>query len=210
MLARRLLPSPRITQRFFSTSPIINKKFSIPSIGESQHSETNTAHFNKSVAQYHISVQEKIQADIAKKKAEEAEKKAAADRAAGIEPAEKSEKPQGIFNKVLYGSDASQEQLEHLELSHSQVLARGKYVHAIEFHKVKPDKLAEYVDIIGDCYPKIAATSSMKAHLVGSWKTEVGDTDTFVHIWEYLEGCKFPVLFPAVSPLYSDETDTNG
>ncbi|CRK19092.1 hypothetical protein BN1723_011779 [Verticillium longisporum] len=65
------------------------------------------------------------------------------------------------------------------------VLARGKYVHTISFHEVKQDRLEEYVDLISNWYPKMAALPENKVHLVGSWRTEIGDTNTFVHIWEY-------------------------
>ena len=66
-----------------------------------------------------------------------------------------------------------------IERSFSQVLARGKYVHTIVFHDVKPDKVDEYVNLIGDWYPKMANAEENKVNLVGSWRTEVGDTDTF-------------------------------
>lgn len=72
-----------------------------------------------------------------------------------------------------------------MEASFSQVLARGKYVHSIVFHEVQPDKVEEYVKLTGEFYPKMANTPENKVHLVGSWRTEVGDCDTFVHIWEY-------------------------
>jgi len=65
------------------------------------------------------------------------------------------------------------------------VLARGKYVHSIVFHDVKPDKVDEYVELVGGWYPKMASVPENKVNLVGSWRTEVGDCDTFVHIWEY-------------------------
>lgn len=66
-----------------------------------------------------------------------------------------------------------------IEKSFSQVLARGKYVHSIVMHTVKPDKVDEYVDLVGDWYPKVARTPEHHVHLVGSWRTEVGDCDTF-------------------------------
>lgn len=67
---------------------------------------------------------------------------------------------------------------------------------------MKPDKVDEYVELIGGWYPYIAGVPEHKVHLVGSWRTEVGDCDTFgrhptlshtqmwltgsaVHIWEY-------------------------
>lgn len=66
-----------------------------------------------------------------------------------------------------------------IEHSFSQVLARGKYVHSIVFHEVKPDKVDEYVDLVGSWYPRMAGMPENKVHLVGSWRTEVGDCDTF-------------------------------
>ena len=68
---------------------------------------------------------------------------------------------------------------QEIERSFSQVLARGKYVHSIVFHTVKPDKVGEYVKLVGDWYPRIAGIEENHVHLVGSWRTEVGDCDTF-------------------------------
>lgn len=68
---------------------------------------------------------------------------------------------------------------QEMEHSFSQVLARGKYVHSIVFHEVKPDKVDEYVELVGKWYPKMAGMPENKVHLVGSWRTEVGDCDTF-------------------------------
>jgi hypothetical protein len=59
------------------------------------------------------------------------------------------------------------------------VLARGKYVHSIVFHEVKPDKTDEYTELVGKWYPKMASIPENKVHLVGSWRTEVGDCNTF-------------------------------
>ena len=66
-----------------------------------------------------------------------------------------------------------------IEKSFSQVLARGKYVHSIVFHSVKPKKVDEYVELVGKWYPKMAGLPENHVHLVGSWRTEVGDCDTF-------------------------------
>lgn len=66
-----------------------------------------------------------------------------------------------------------------LEASFSQVLARGKYVHSIVFHEVKPDKVDDYLKLVGEWYPKMAGMKGNNVNLVGSWRTEVGDCDTF-------------------------------
>lgn len=66
-----------------------------------------------------------------------------------------------------------------MEQSYGKVLARGKYVHEIVLHKVKPEKVAEYVEMIGEEYPKIAEDKDNNVHLVGSWMVEIGEADTF-------------------------------
>ncbi|KAL1301544.1 hypothetical protein AAFC00_005783 [Neodothiora populina] len=94
-------------------------------------------------------------------------------------------KKSGRLSNLLYGTPEAREMDEEIERSFSQVLARGKYMHSIVFHDVKPDKVDEYVELVGSWYPRMANMPENKVHLVGSWRTEVGDCDTFVHIWEY-------------------------
>lgn len=85
----------------------------------------------------------------------------------------------GKLSSLIYGTKEGREMDREIEHSFSQVLARGKYVHSIVFHQVKPDKVDEYVDLVGKWYPKMAGMDENKVHLVGSWRTEVGDCDTF-------------------------------
>ncbi|MCJ1370242.1 hypothetical protein MMC20_001454 [Loxospora ochrophaea] len=94
-------------------------------------------------------------------------------------------KRKGALSNLIYGTEEGRALDQEIEKSFSQVLARGKYVHSIVFHHVKPDKVDEYVDLIGSWYPRMAGMEENHVHLVGSWRTEVGDCDTFVHIWEY-------------------------
>ncbi|OIW31285.1 NIPSNAP-domain-containing protein [Coniochaeta ligniaria NRRL 30616] len=91
----------------------------------------------------------------------------------------------GPLTNLIYGTKEGREMDAQIEASFSQVLARGKYVHSIVFHEVKPECVDEYVELVGNWYPKMASEPENKVHLVGSWRTEVGDCDTFVHIWEY-------------------------
>jgi hypothetical protein len=83
------------------------------------------------------------------------------------------------LSTLIYGTPEGRELDRDIERSFSQVLARGKYVHSIVFHEVKPDKVDEYVDLVGKWYPKMASMPENKVNLVGSWRTEVGDCDTF-------------------------------
>ncbi|KKY33231.1 putative nipsnap family protein [Diaporthe ampelina] len=106
------------------------------------------------------------------------------ERAAEIAEKEPPRKA-GPLTNLIYGTKEGRELDAQLEASFSQVLARGKYVHSIVFHEVKPDKVDEYVELVGNWYPRMASLPENKVHLVGSWRTEVGDIDTFVHIWEY-------------------------
>jgi len=94
-------------------------------------------------------------------------------------------KGKGKLSSLIYGTKEGREMDKEMEHSFSQMLARGKYVHSIVFHDVKPDKVDEYVELVGNWYPKMAGMPENKVHLVGSWRTEVGECDTFVHIWEY-------------------------
>ena len=85
----------------------------------------------------------------------------------------------GRLSNLIYGTEEGREMDREIERSFSQVLARGKYVHSIVFHEVKPDRVDEYVELVGGWYPRMASMPENKVHLVGSWRTEVGDCDTF-------------------------------
>ena len=85
----------------------------------------------------------------------------------------------GRLSSLIYGTEEGREMDREIERSFSQVLARGKYVHSIVFHEVKPDKVDEYVELVGSWYPKVAGDAENKVNLVGSWRTEVGDCDQF-------------------------------
>lgn len=71
------------------------------------------------------------------------------------------------------------------------MLARGKYVHSITFDQVRPECVDEYVGLVGEWYPKWARDPENKVHLVGSWRGEVGDVDTFG------TSCPVPFLGPS-------------
>lgn len=85
----------------------------------------------------------------------------------------------GPLSSFIYGTKEGQHFDQDIERSFSQVLARGKYVHSIVFHEVYPDRVDEYVDLVGKWYPHVASLEENKVNLVGSWRTQVGDNDTF-------------------------------
>ncbi|KAJ5240430.1 uncharacterized protein N7469_002021 [Penicillium citrinum] len=91
----------------------------------------------------------------------------------------------GHLSSLIYGTVKGQKFDKELARSSSQVLERGKYVHSIVMHDVKPNKVDEYVDLVGQWYPRMANIEDNRVNLVGSWRTQVGDNDTFIHIWEY-------------------------
>lgn len=53
-----------------------------------------------------------------------------------------------LVKSFLYGSEKRQELHHEMEQSYSKVLARGKYVHKMSQHHVKPDKINEYVALM--------------------------------------------------------------
>ncbi|CAG8488827.1 7884_t:CDS:10 [Diversispora eburnea] len=69
--------------------------------------------------------------------------------------------------------------------THSKLLARGKYVHELQRHRIKPEFVEDYIKLISKHYPRIANDQKNSVHLCGSWQTEIGQLDSFVHIWEY-------------------------
>lgn len=85
----------------------------------------------------------------------------------------------GALSSLIYGTKEGQQHDQDIERSFSQVLARGKYVHSIVFHEVKPDRVDEYVDLVGQWYPRMAGAEENRVNLVGSWRTQVGDNETF-------------------------------
>lgn len=93
----------------------------------------------------------------------------------------------GKLSSFIYGTPEGQQLDKEMERSFSQVLARGKYVHSIVIHEVKPDKVDDYVELVGGWYPKMAAIPENKVHLVGSWRTEVGECETFGNYYPLTE-----------------------
>ena len=113
-------------------------------------------------------------------------------RAREEQEAQETSKRKGKLSSLIYGTHEGREMDREIEKSFSQVLARGKYVHSIVFHEVKPDKVDEYVELVGKWYPKMAGLPENHVHLVGSWRTEVGDCDTFG---------TYPFFHPLFSPI---------
>lgn len=128
-----------------------------------------------------VAKQKKFREQLAEAQKQREARNAAASSTATNAPPRKA----GPLTNLIYGTKEGREMDAQIEASFSQVLSRGKYVHSIVFHEVKPDCVDEYVDLVGKWYPKMAGQPENKVHLVGSWRTEVGDCDTFVHIWEY-------------------------
>ncbi|KAK9412966.1 hypothetical protein SUNI508_12161 [Seiridium unicorne] len=167
--ARAAVAAPR-SLRAFSASAAQQK---VPSMSDITLDQVEQFNSKQKVFRDHLT---KIQ-----REKEERHKAEAREKAAKHEP----NRPEGILTNLIYGTKEGRELDAQLEASFSAVLARGKYVHSIVFHEVQPDKVDEYVDLVGKWYPKMASIEENKVHLVGSWRTDVGDCDTFVHIWEY-------------------------
>ncbi|PWN46696.1 NIPSNAP-domain-containing protein [Violaceomyces palustris] len=92
---------------------------------------------------------------------------------------------QGILKSLLHGSpSAKAEGPTTFAQSHSQQVARGKYIHEIQRQSVRPDKVEQYRQLIGEYFPKLAS-QGLPVRLTGSWEVTVGDLETFYHIWEY-------------------------
>ncbi|CAG8570593.1 10829_t:CDS:2 [Paraglomus occultum] len=91
---------------------------------------------------------------------------------------EQSESTASIITKVLRGDDS-------VEDTYSKLLARGKYVHEMQKHRVKPEYVEDYIKLVSIHFPRIAKNPENAVHLCGSWQADIGELDTFVHMWEY-------------------------
>jgi len=80
--------------------------------------------------------------------------------------AEQKKVGSGPLSKLIYGTEEGRKMDQDIERSFSQVLARGKYVHSIVFHEVKPDKVDEYVELVGSWYPRMAGMPENKVCLL--------------------------------------------
>ncbi|ETI22135.1 hypothetical protein G647_06208 [Cladophialophora carrionii CBS 160.54] len=175
MLARRLLPHSPSSQtsmvRAFTSSALLREPRRSPAMSDITPDSAEI--FNQKQKEFRDGL------EAARKRKEQADKEA---RQAETDT---STKRSGALSSLIYGTPEGRNLDKEMERSFSQVLARGKYVHSIVFHDVKPDKVDEYVELVGNWYPRMANDPEKKVHLVGSWRTEVGDCETFVHIWEY-------------------------
>jgi hypothetical protein len=156
--------------RALSTTPARSNK--LPALGDITHTPANSAAFKSRLQSFRQSLADQ-------KKAASKPSSAYAATAGGTTGASGDAPKGGIVKSILYGSEKGQREEAEMEQSYSKVLARGKYVHAIEIHNVKPEAQQEYVKLVGSVYPEVAADKENNCHLVGSWKTEIGDPDTF-------------------------------
>ncbi|KAF8522850.1 NIPSNAP-domain-containing protein [Gautieria morchelliformis] len=86
---------------------------------------------------------------------------------------------------LLHGSPEARKIGDAEIQQHSKSVARGKYLHAFEVHRVKPDAVEDYKKAAERYYTGVAVDPDLNIKLTGSWETIVGAQDTFVHILEY-------------------------
>ncbi|KAH8099830.1 NIPSNAP-domain-containing protein [Cristinia sonorae] len=86
---------------------------------------------------------------------------------------------------ILHGSPEAKAEGDVQIQQHSKLVARGKYVHGFEVHRVKPEAVEEYKKAAEGYYATIKDDPELHVKLTGSWETVVGEQDTFYHILEY-------------------------
>jgi len=85
--------------------------------------------------------------------------------------------------------------------SHSSVLSDKDTVFVLEFHKVKPEFMENYLAETSK-FVKMMDRMKTGAVLVGSWTVDIGDQDEAVHIWKYAGG--YPHLNKATATYRTD------
>ncbi|OCH89551.1 NIPSNAP-domain-containing protein [Obba rivulosa] len=86
---------------------------------------------------------------------------------------------------LLHGSPEAQAEGDVQVQHHSQLIARGKYVHGFEVHHVQPYAIDKYKKAAEKYYTTIKDDPDLHVKLSGSWEAVVGEQDTFFHILEY-------------------------
>jgi len=86
---------------------------------------------------------------------------------------------------ILHGSPEAKEASDVEMQQHSRVVARGKYLHGFEIHRVKPEAREAYKKAAEMYYTGIKDDAELHVKLTGNWETIVGELDTFFHILEY-------------------------
>ncbi|KND87781.1 Protein NipSnap [Tolypocladium ophioglossoides CBS 100239] len=191
---RAAAAAPRAGVRVLSTTTFMQSK--TPSMGDINPSSSSVESFNSKQRAFREQLVEaqrergaralaaQQSASSLSEKSDQGSSQNATGATAEVNQSERDRKS-GPLSNLIYGTKEGREMEAQIQASFSQVLARGKYVHSIVFHEVKPEMVDEYVKLVGNWYPRIANAPENKVHLVGSWRTEIGDCDTFVHIWEY-------------------------
>ncbi|KAG8836398.1 hypothetical protein FRC17_003308 [Serendipita sp. 399] len=92
----------------------------------------------------------------------------------------------GLMQAILHGSQTAKEEGQQDIQQHSRLVARGKYIHAFEGHRVKPSHTEEYKAAAEKYYNGLIDDPELHVKLTGSWETVIGpELDTFVHILEF-------------------------
>jgi len=86
---------------------------------------------------------------------------------------------------LLHGSPEAKQAGELETQQHSRLVARGKYLHGFEVHRVKPEATESYKQAAEMYYTGIKDDPDLHVKLSGSWETIVGEQDTYYHILEY-------------------------
>ncbi|KAF9360662.1 hypothetical protein BGX34_007638 [Mortierella sp. NVP85] len=89
-------------------------------------------------------------------------------------------KVSGIVNSILHGSGGGSGPLTKVmsQESWGVSLARGKYVHEVQKHRIRPERFDDYVQLVSEAFPRMVKESNNKLRLTGSWLTEIGELDT--------------------------------
>jgi hypothetical protein len=92
-------------------------------------------------------------------------------------PGTYSQSAKSIVNSILHGSKDDSWEAQNLNETYSKLLSRGKSIHELVFHNVKPESMDDYSSLIKDVYTELSNDSQVPCKLFGSWKTEIGELD---------------------------------
>lgn len=89
-----------------------------------------------------------------------------------------NDKSVGLLDRV-FGT-----RVEKATQAHSVLLADQQILYELQIHSVKPDSINEYENLLAENVPNLLKSHS-NLKLTGSWRSDIGDLDQYVHLWRY-------------------------
>jgi len=99
-------------------------------------------------------------------------------------------------NRTLFGLSGTN--VAQATQAHSVLLANQQHLYELQIHNVKPENIGEYEKYCEEYIPK-KTEKYPNAKLTGSWRSEIGVLDQYVHLWQHKTYSEYADTFNLLS-----------